>query len=156
MTAGRPTQVPSETATSALGRPTTFTPENADQILERISEGESLTDAAQSSGVCRQTFYRWMSDHSDLRNAYAHAREVRADWYADKLIELADQCAAGELDPQSAKVAIDAYKWITCRLHPKSYGDKQSVEISKTHTPEDLERLLEQQGMKRLSDAIPE
>lgn len=125
-------------------------------ICEAIASGKSLNKACKAAGIAKRTWYLWLREHPELVDRYARAREERADWYADKLISLADKCANESMDPQSAKVAIDAYKWITCRLNPKSYGDKQSVEITQKHTPEDLERFMEQQGMKRLSDAIPE
>lgn len=131
-----------------------YNPETIEAICNEIARGKSLVKACKSEGITRQAWYLWLKEHPDLLDRYARAREERADWYADKLIALADRCASESMDPQSAKVAIDAYKWITCRLNPKSYGDKQSVEITQKHTPEDLERFLEQSGLKRLESAL--
>ena len=35
---------------------------------------------------------------------------------------------SGEIDPQPAKVAIDARKWIASRLHPQQFSERLAME----------------------------
>jgi hypothetical protein len=52
------------------------------------------------------------------------AKEEAADALAEDIIEIADEARQMRIDPNSARVAIDAYKWTASKLKPKKYGDK--------------------------------
>jgi hypothetical protein len=58
------------------------------------------------------------------------AVETRADWRAEKIHDLAVRVEAGKMDPQSARVAIDAHKMLAAKESPRRYGDKASVELA--------------------------
>jgi len=69
---------------------------------------------------------------------YARACEDMADNDADKISDVADQVLQGLVDPQAARVAIDAYKWSAGKRRPRKYGDKvditQTTTMAVTHT----------------------
>ncbi|WP_150137942.1 terminase small subunit-like protein [Candidatus Enterovibrio escicola] len=127
------------------GRPTKCTKETTDEICRRISSGESL------SSVCRDenmpsisVVLSWVvNDRDGFQDRYRKAREAQGYFDADKIRNLADMTINGELEPQVAKVAIDAYKWTAARNAAKVYGDKQQVDHSssdgtmKTYSPSD-------------------
>ncbi|HEX3125206.1 MAG TPA: hypothetical protein VHQ21_18045, partial [Rhodanobacteraceae bacterium] len=59
---------------------------------------------------------------------YARALELRADYHASRIEQLADKAESGEIAPDAARAAIDARKWIAAKLRPKVYGDRVQVD----------------------------
>lgn len=107
------------------GRPTDFTPELANEICARLSDGMSLRRVCEADDMPdRRTVFRWLNDNDDFSHQYARAKEEAADSLADDIEDIADGTLKGKYDPQAARVAVDAKKWIASKLKPKRYGDK--------------------------------
>ena len=51
--------------------------------------------------------------------------------HASRIEEIALMVEQGNIEPQAAKVAIDARKWIASRFHPRQFSEKL-FEIKKT------------------------
>lgn len=103
------------------GRPTTFTPDLAGLICDRIAEGESLRSICEQVGMpSRSTVHMWLAQNDTFSDQYAHAREAQADKLADEIIEIADTAT----DASIARLRVDARKWAASKLAPKRYGDK--------------------------------
>lgn len=104
------------------GRPTIYSDEIAETICDLIASGESLVSICKSSddlpGI--RTVLRWAKENADFGMKYAGAREAQAEVMDDKILTAADEA---EIDPQAARVRIEAYKWRAAKLAPKSYGD---------------------------------
>lgn len=69
------------------------------------------------------TVMRWLTEDATLQENYMRAREASADYLADEIVTIADT----ELDPQVARVRIDARKWVAAKMKPKKYGDKMTL-----------------------------
>lgn len=112
----------------------------ADQILEAISEGIGLVTFLKQRPDLPSypTVMRWVRDNPEFAASYAQAREDMADHDADKIADVAEDVAKGLIDPQAARVAIDAYKWSAGKRRPKRYGEKLEIEqtstVAVTHT----------------------
>jgi len=126
-----------------MGRPSSFTPECADIICERLANGESLRKICLDEEMPDQkTVLRWLA-RGDLENAeeefatfrqqYARAREMQADTIFDEMLDIADDGAndyMGEDEKyngdavQRSRLRIDTRKWMAGKLKPKVYGDK--------------------------------
>lgn len=108
----------------AGGRPSEFTPEIANEICERIADGESLREICKDAHMpSRSTVRMWKSASPEFSAQYAHAREEQGDVYAERVIEealTADDAAKGRL-------RMDALKWAASKLAPKKYGDKVAL-----------------------------
>jgi len=65
-----------------------------------------------------------------LIEQYSHARERQADYYAEKILEVADT----EEDVNRARLKVDSLKWIASKLKPKTWGDRQIVDQNVTIT----------------------
>lgn len=109
------------------GRPSIYSEALANEICTRIANGESLR------AICREekmpvtsTVLLWVIDgkHQSFSEQYTRARAAQGFNDAEKIREVAEMVSAGELDPQQAKVMIDAYKWTAERNAPKHYGNK--------------------------------
>lgn len=117
-----------------------FHEEAADQILDAIAEGKGLVTFLKERPDLPSypTIMRWVRDNPEFAADYTRAREDMADHDADKIADVAKLVSDGKMDPQAARVAIDAYKWSAGKRRPKRYGDKLEIEqtatVSVTHT----------------------
>lgn len=99
-------------------------------ICEAIASGDSLVKILRESGMPGyRTVMTWLSEDEDFQQNYARAREAQGDAYADRIDDVADRVLSGEIDPQAARVAIDALKWSAGKRLPKKYGDKLGLDV---------------------------
>ncbi|HEY6019479.1 MAG TPA: terminase small subunit protein [Candidatus Paceibacterota bacterium] len=131
-----------------IGRPSSYTPEIADKICERLIEGESLRsicraeDMPSAAAVCR-----WLGQFETFREQYARAREAQADTLADEIMDISDDGRNdwmerankdGELIAwqvngeavQRSRLRVDARKWLASKMAPKKYGEKIQSEVT--------------------------
>jgi len=139
-----------------IGRPSTYDPIIAQEMLNRISQGESVRS------ICRKkkyppypTFARWIMNEGpeDFHERYQRARRLQADYHIEETVDIADQAALDVLklkDPRHssaiAKITTDrirARQWKAARLHPAHWSDKLQVDISSQIT------VLKPEGMKK-------
>ncbi len=107
------------------GRPSAYSPELGTEICLRLCEGESLRAiCADQAMPNRRTVTRWLFDvlpegdpRLEFRPQYVRARDVQAELFADDIIEIAD--GASEEEIGSARLKIDARKWVVTRLVPR-------------------------------------
>lgn len=113
------------------GRPVKYTKEIFDDLCARVSEGESLNKVTKEEKYpTKITFYRWLRLDPKLCTQYEICKTDRADTYADEIVDIAEEKHLTSEDIQRAKLRIDARKWISCKLHPRNYGDKSAIEHS--------------------------
>ena len=113
-----------------LGRPSSYTQEIADEICERLADGEGLRAICREANMPnKSTVFRWLPLHDVFRDQYARARETQADGFVDEIIEIADN----EPDPQKARVRVDVRKWVAGKMRPKVYGER----LTQVHTDPD-------------------
>ena len=80
-----------------MGRPSSFTQEIADDICERLINGESLRTISNQDGMPHPaTICRWLDANLAFRERYSRARELQADILAAETLTLADTCRMGE------------------------------------------------------------
>lgn len=105
------------------GRPSKFSDDKEDAVVECIRDGGTLNDAANAAGVDVATLKRWLADESrvEFRARYARAREDQADSFADEIVTVARDKMR---DPQQARLLVDSLKWVAAKRKPKAYGDK--------------------------------
>lgn len=103
-------------------------------ILADIMNGKSLRYACRVRDIDAGNCYKWIE--SDKENSgeraqrYARAMDSRADSLADEIDDLADQAVSEPAKANAIRVAIDAKKWIACKLKPRKYGDRLDLNQS--------------------------
>lgn len=111
----------------------------ADEILDRLSEGESLRAICRDRHLpCRETIHQWvMHNVEGFAAEYASARDLGLDALADEVIEIADDepgmLPTGAKDGAAVahnRLRFDARRWYLSKLAPKRYGDRQEVAVS--------------------------
>lgn len=100
-----------------------YSDELAGKICERLADGESLRSICRDENMpSKSSVFKWLGMHKPFADQYARALEARADSHADDIVDIADN---EDLDPNDKRVRIDARKWVSSKLRPKVYGDKQ-------------------------------
>jgi len=120
------------TKTVKLGRPSIYTDELADKMLEEIASGRSVI------GMCREeewtpnadTWYRWLYKIEGLSDRYTRAKAFQSEREADIILDIADN--ATNQDYQVARLRVDARKWIASKLLPNKYGERTQIDHSST------------------------
>ena len=97
-------------------------------IVDGLINGRSLLSMEKAGETpCRSTIFNWLnSEHisfdSTFLNNYTRAREESGEYYAEFVIDVANKVESGELEPDQARVILDAYKWTAGVRKPKKFG----------------------------------
>jgi hypothetical protein len=101
--------------------------EQYDSIFASVASGKSLASQLLVIGSGFSQFYKGLEDNNDLAESYARARKHQAESSQSRILECVDRVLDSSLDPNAARVAIDALKWNASRLHPAIYGEKTAI-----------------------------
>lgn len=129
------------------GRPTTYTPELADEICALLAEGKSLRSICRSPLMpAASTVFLWLRTHDVFSEQYARAKEESADALAEELLHIASTPKKGKIittkkigedEEVTVKVEdmlghrrlqIDTIKFLMAKMKPKKYGDKLTLD----------------------------
>lgn len=118
-----------------MARPSEFSPAVANELCERIADGESLRsvcadDHMPSKEAVRQWLARGEAGQEPFAAflaQYARAREEQGHTDADNVGDVARKVEQGLIPPDVARVMLDAYKWSAAKRAPKKYGDKVAL-----------------------------
>lgn len=103
---------------SKRGRPSTYSPEIAEVIFERLIEGETLTEICSDKTMPgRRTVFQWLEKHPEFARKYAIARWSQIGWLLDETVDIAET----EPDLARARLMIDARFAMIGRLWPRKY-----------------------------------
>jgi hypothetical protein len=111
------------------GRPSSFDQAVADELCQRVAVREPLHKVCADPRMpCEVTVYKWRQQFPEFAKKYARAREARAESRADRIDQYIDDVKAGTLDPNQARVMIDAEKWQSSKEQPKRFGDRVELD----------------------------
>lgn len=119
-------------AEAKRGRPTVFTPDAKDLILEYIEAGYSNTAACQMVGVDVSNLYLTQSRDPEFRERYDAAKLAAVDALVDEAQEAAREARRSQngTEVAGAKLFVDTQKWAAARLAPNRWGDKSLVHVT--------------------------
>ena len=131
------------------GRPTKYSVEIAQEICERLSDGEPLRQICRSDGMpAWRTVYDWIykdealgEEGAGLSTAIAHARDIGYDAIAEDCLNIADTALIGEEETSSAngltitrkdmlghrKLQIETRLKLLAKWNPKKYGERTTL-----------------------------
>lgn len=160
-----------------MGRKSTYTETIADEICERIANGEPLRQ------ICRDdhmpgwvTVYTWIKTYPQFAERFARARDLGADAIAESCLEIADDAtndwmvANGQSSEayklngehiQRSKLRVETRLKLLAKWSPKKYGDSQKLEMSgglqlTGMSNEDLEAEIAALSAQIAHSALPE
>lgn len=126
-------------------RLSTYTPEIADEICERLSEGEPLRQICRDAHLpAWRTVYDWIKADEDFAARIARARELGFDAIAEEALEIANTPVIGvetEDDGEKVKVKrsdalghrklqVETRLKLLAKWSPKKYGDRLATELT--------------------------
>jgi hypothetical protein len=94
---------------------------------------------ARDAGLVREdvrdldydAFWRWIRQDSMRYERYKEAKELRTEWWAGRIIEIAEAEDSIE-DVARSKLKIDTYKWLMGADNRKQYGDSKQIEVNQS------------------------
>lgn len=90
-------------------------------LCAQIEAGRGFDSICSDENMpCSQTVRKWLSSDAELYQRYTRARLAQAELYADQIIELSDK--ATPADAHVRRLQVDARKWRSALLDPKSFG----------------------------------
>lgn len=125
------------------GRPSLFTEELAERIINELIAGQSLRKIVQEDWAPSMfTILKWLDEKPAFSAQYVRARELQAEAMFEEIIDIADESDVarvvtedGEVDLKLDSTAVarnrlrvDARKWALARMSPKRYGEKITQE----------------------------
>ena len=117
----------------------------------RIGNGESLRGVTKDLGIPFQTVWSAIMIDERRKATYEDAKISRAHFHAARIEELIEEVELGNIDPQVARVSIDARKWLAAKMYPKFFSERVqlqhdvTVDVRKQH----IEELRRMSNMKR-------
>ena len=108
--------------TKALELTSTIT----DQICQELMSGKPLTSICRNKDLpSLSTVHRWIDKHPSFAKQILQARRVGTQYYLDKMIEELETVSAKDVGIVREK--LHHYRWLSSKLLPNLYGDKQEV-----------------------------
>lgn len=106
-----------------MGRPSSYTPEIAAEICERLAGGESLLEICEDDGYPGESTVRaWaLEDREGFSAKYARAREIGYHHEAEDLGR--GIATVKPKDVPRARLEFDIKRWRLSKMLPKVYGD---------------------------------
>jgi len=147
-----------------MGRPTDFNVTLADEICERISQGESLRDIGRDERMpAAGTICRWLNEKPNFDEQYTRAKLICGENEFDDIKEITDakphyyydEAGNKRIDPawvNLQRLRADKRQWRASKLDRKKYGDSLAVkaEVKDTSsTTKWLDETLEQIDQNR-------
>jgi hypothetical protein len=81
-------------------------------ICERVANGSSLLKLSKEEGMpSRDQMEYWIDVAEERRETYERARQTRAEYRVEMIDGIVAKLNNGTLDPNAARVMIDAIKW---------------------------------------------
>lgn len=121
-----------------MARPTKCTQEITDEICVRLADGQSLRSICVDEHLPeKSTILLWVvqgriidGTERQFSDQYRTAREAGGFSHADEALDIRHDVRNGELEPNAAKVILDALKWGAERMAPKHHSPRQELEHS--------------------------
>ncbi len=100
------------------GRPSTYSEEFCDMVVETMGTGLSLTAFAGEIGVTRQTLNNWANEHPEFFDAVKRGQAKRVAYLERRLLD-------GEIGPR-----VTSHIFALKNADPEEWKDKREVEHS--------------------------
>ncbi len=98
----------------------------SNNICQRLMEGTPLTRICKDKDQpSLSTVYKWIAKHKDFANKLLTARRIGCQTYLDKMIEELE--TADNKSIMVVREKLHHYRWLSSKLLPNLYGDKQEV-----------------------------
>jgi hypothetical protein len=104
-----------------------------ERVLGEMVKGRTLKNVIDNDvrEIEYEAFFRWIKRDPARVERYKEAKELRTEWWAGRLVEIAEADDSIE-DVARSKLRIDTYKWLMGADNRRVYGDTKQVEINQS------------------------
>ena len=95
-------------------------------VCQHIREGLTLKKLCQKLGIDMPILHYWQRTNPQFKEEMKLARKERAEYYHDRVLEIADEVMERDEIPV-ARFKADQYKWAAEKGDPEVYGNKTQV-----------------------------
>lgn len=101
------------------------------RAIDSIAHGMSLSQVLRDDqrDIDYNDFYRWIKKDPQRKLLFEEAQEMRTEFMAGEIIEIADADDSLE-DVNRSKLKIDTRKWLMGAHNKKKYGATTNIEVS--------------------------
>jgi hypothetical protein len=145
------------------GRPSTYNPQTAQIICDRIAGGETMVNISKTPGIpTPQTVHQWRRKYPEFAKDYATARADQMETWADEIVSISDDSALDTMDgPKGGQVSnnanvqrdrlrVDTRKFLMAKINPL-FADKVAHDHSGTIEQTVVVQLSDRERMRRLA-----
>lgn len=121
-----------------MARPTKCTPDITNAICTRLASGESLRSICSDDEMPEKaSVLYWVVEGRKIEGTdrlfsdqYHMSREAAGYSHADEALDIRNELRNGEIEPNTAKVILDALKWGAERMAPRRHSTRQEIDHS--------------------------
>jgi hypothetical protein len=101
------------------------------RAIDSIAHGKSLSQVLRDDqrNIDYNDFYRWIKKDPTRKQLFDEAQELRTEFMAGEIIEIADADDSLE-DVNRSRLKIDTRKWLMGAHNRKKYGATTSIEMT--------------------------
>ncbi len=111
-----------------MARPSKYKTEYPEELVKLMAEGALNCDIYSKWGICKDTFYQWMYDHPDLKEAYEIGKPLCESWWTSR----AKEAMLGQIKGFNANLWImfmnNKFGWVPGNRQPDSQTN-QTINI---------------------------
>ena len=100
------------------------------RVIDEVAHGKSLAQVLNDDQrhIDYNDFYRWIKRDPSRKQLFDEAQEMRTEFMAGEIIEIADADDTLE-DVNRSRLKIDTRKWLMGAHNRKKYGETKTVEL---------------------------
>ena len=129
------------------GRPSLYSDKIADTIVEKLSQGQTLTSICKEPNMPTiRTIQYWAAERPNFFAMISRAREAGAEHLIGELqdkmvtlVEMSENEDETKLPPKERMEALRLYaghvQWMTARMNPRRYSERVLAEMAKQPEP---------------------
>lgn len=98
-------------------------------ILDALASGAVVNEVLKKHKLTRGIMCAFLATEPNARNEWETAKEVSAEEFFDRLVQLATS-KFGDIEPSRARAVMDSYKWLAAKRNPKVYSDRAQLDVT--------------------------
>lgn len=95
------------------------------KVCHLVSGGMSLNSIAKKPKFpSLQELYLWLRKYPEFADSFELAKQERGHSIVESMVTTIEKLKKNEIDPQTAKVILENYRWLASKFVPQNYGTK--------------------------------
>lgn len=101
------------------------------RVISEMARGQPLHQILEQEGrtLDYNDFYRWMKKDSQRQALFQEAQELRSEFHAGEILQIADGADSLE-DVQRSRLRIETRRWLMGAHNKKRYGETKTIEMN--------------------------